>query len=77
MFPLLSNASTDAAVFNSAFPVRDYTVVGSGVGGATGLALAGIYDAAPAGTFTPSSPRLINVSFSNRLWRAAASRSAS
>lgn len=61
-FPFAAATSRDAAIYRAALPARDYTVQVTAVGGATGLALAEIYDAAPAGTFTAASPRLINVS---------------
>jgi len=61
-FPFASPSSKDAAVFAPGFGLGPYTVVVSGVGGATGTALAEIYDATPSGTFAPTSPRLINVS---------------
>ena len=39
-----------------------YTAQVSGYSGDTGVALAEVYDATPAGTYTPSTPRLINLS---------------
>ena len=53
--------SKDAAAYET-LPAGGYTVQVSGVGGATGTVIAELYDATPAGTFTASTPRLINVS---------------
>jgi hypothetical protein len=39
-----------------------YTAQISGASGDTGIALAEVYDNTPAGTYTPASPRLINIS---------------
>jgi hypothetical protein len=61
-FAYTSAASKDAAVFNPAFASGSYTVQVSGVGGSTGTVIAEIYDATPAGTYTLSTPRLVNVS---------------
>ncbi len=61
-FAYPSATSQDAAVFQT-LPARDYTVsVSSAVPNASGSVLAEIYDATPAGTFTATTPRLINVS---------------
>ncbi len=57
-----SATSRDAAVFNPAMAAGGYTVQVSGVGGATGVVIAEIYDATPDDEFTASTPRLINVS---------------
>jgi hypothetical protein len=66
-FPFASATSKDAAVFNPAFASRDYTVQVGSVGGATGEVLAELYDATAAGTFGPTTPRLINVSVSKQI----------
>ncbi|MEI7552651.1 MAG: fibronectin type III domain-containing protein, partial [Verrucomicrobiota bacterium] len=59
-FPLSSAASKDAALYLT--PASGvYTVQVTGVGGATGIALAEIYDASGSDC-TASTPRLINVS---------------
>jgi M6 family metalloprotease-like protein len=60
-FPLNAN-SRDAALYNGALPSAAYSAQLSGVGGATGIALAELYDVTPAATFGPATPRLINVS---------------
>ncbi|HMD61399.1 MAG TPA: hypothetical protein VKG78_08205, partial [Opitutaceae bacterium] len=39
-----------------------YTANVSGQNGDTGVALAEVYDDTPAGTYTPSSPRIVNIS---------------
>ncbi len=54
-------ASLDSALVQTLAPGA-YTAVVSGVSGDTGVALAEVYDNTPAGTFTPSSPHLVNVS---------------
>jgi hypothetical protein len=61
-FAFTSPTSSDAAIFQTSLASGSYSVIASGVGGTTGLCLAEIYDATAAGTFTPSTPRLINVS---------------
>ena len=66
-FAYASTASRDAAIFNPTLPVGSYTVQVTGVGGATGTVIAELYDATPAGTFAPSTPRLINVSVLKRI----------
>jgi hypothetical protein len=60
-FPLSSTTSKDSALFGSIAP-GSYTVQITGNGGTTGVALAEIYDATPAGAFSITTPRLINVS---------------
>ena len=60
-FAFSSTTSKDAAVYTSpAGGVYSVKVLGSA--GTTGIALAEIYDATPAGTFTATTPRLVNVS---------------
>jgi hypothetical protein len=44
-----------------------YTAQISGQSGDTGVALAEVYDATPAGTYTPTTPRLISVSARNHV----------
>jgi len=61
-FAYVSAASKDAAVHNTTMPAGNYTVQVSGVGGATGTVIAELYDATPSASFTPATPRLINVS---------------
>jgi hypothetical protein len=60
-FPL-SAGSRDAALYQSTLPSATYSAQVSGVGGATGVALAEIYDVTPGAAFTPGTPRLVNVS---------------
>jgi len=60
-FPL-APASADAVVFQPSLAPGGYSALVAGKNGGTGVALAEIYDATAAGTYTPSSPRLINVS---------------
>jgi hypothetical protein len=54
-------SSKDAALLSS-LPPGPYTVQVSGASGDTGVALAEVYDATPAGAYTPATPRLVNVS---------------
>jgi YVTN family beta-propeller protein len=59
-------AWTDASSHDSALleslPGGSYTAEISGAGGDTGVALAEVYDATPAASYTPASPRLVNIS---------------
>lgn len=60
-FPLASAISKDAAlVFSTTGGVYTAQIVGAGA--STGVALAEIYDATPAGDYTLSTPRLLNAS---------------
>ncbi len=61
-FALTAPSSKDAALYNPVTPAGSFTVQLTGNGGMTGIALAEIYDATPAGTFTAATPRLTNVS---------------
>jgi arabinan endo-1,5-alpha-L-arabinosidase len=54
-------ASLDSAIV-ATLSAGPYTAEVSGARGDTGVALAEIYDATPSGTFTASSPRLVNLS---------------
>jgi hypothetical protein len=61
-FALAPPTGRDAALFEPALPSGPYSVQVNGVGGASGIVLAEIYD---AGSFDPgnaSSPRLVNLS---------------
>jgi kumamolisin len=57
-----SNASSHDSALVENLQGGPYTAQISGQSGDTGVALAEVYDATPAGTYTPSSPRLINLS---------------
>ena len=62
-FPLASNSSLDAALVQALPSVSGgYSVQVAGKNSATGNTLAEIYDNTPAGTYTSTTPRLINVS---------------
>lgn len=61
-FPFESGASKDAAIFNPSFAPGGYSVQVTGTGGATGVALAEIYDATPTDSYSATTPRLVNVS---------------
>jgi sugar lactone lactonase YvrE len=60
-FPWTNTSSLDSALIENAAPGA-YTAQINGRSGDTGVALAEIFDTAPAGTYTPSSPRLVNIS---------------
>lgn len=60
-FPFSSPASRDAAALAS-ITTRDNSVRVSAVGNGTGAVIAEIYDATPAASFAPTTPRLVNVS---------------
>jgi hypothetical protein len=72
--PVISSAAANAGAFAWSDPssadsalveslaVGPYTANISGAGGDSGVALAEVYDETPAGTFTPSTPHLVNVS---------------
>jgi hypothetical protein len=61
-FALRSNTSKDAALYNASFSPGRYSTWITGNNGTTGIALAEIYDATPAASYTAATPRLINVS---------------
>lgn len=60
-FAWTSPTSHDSALVDSLAPGA-YTAQVTSAGGNSGIALAEIYDATPAGTYSPSSPRLTNLS---------------
>ena len=60
-FPWSDTSSHDSALLKS-LPAGAYTANVSGQNGDTGVALAEVYDDTPAGTYTPSSPRIVNIS---------------
>jgi hypothetical protein len=53
--------SKDAALLET-LPEGAYTAQIAGESGDLGVALAEIYDAAPAGSYTPTTPRIVNIS---------------
>jgi hypothetical protein len=61
-FAYVTANSKDAAIYNGAVTPGSNSVKVSGVGGATGTVIAELYDSTPSGTFTTTTPRLINVS---------------
>jgi hypothetical protein len=61
-FAYASASSKDAATFSPAAEATSYTVQVTGVGGSAGAVIAEVYDGTPVGSFTASTPRLINVS---------------
>jgi hypothetical protein len=60
-FPWSVPTSHDAALVETLL-AGNYTAEVAGEGGDSGVALVEIYDATPAGTYTPASPRLVNLS---------------
>jgi probable HAF family extracellular repeat protein len=60
-FPWTSASSHDSALLET-LAGGSYTAEVTGSSGDTGVALAEIYDATPAASYTPSSPRLVNIS---------------
>jgi len=65
-FALTNSASLDAALVTALAPVSGgYTVQVSGNTAASGTTLAEIYDDTAANAYTPSTPRLINISSNN------------
>jgi glycosyl hydrolase family 44/Ig-like domain-containing protein len=60
-FPWASAASHDSALLES-LQGGSYTAQVAGQSGDSGVALVEVYDATPAGTYTPASPRLVNIS---------------
>ncbi len=61
-FALSPATSRDAALYVPNLSSAAYTAQISGVGGASGIVLAEVYDATPAASFDATTPRLINVS---------------
>ena len=60
-FAFGNSSSHDSALLES-LSSGPYTAQVAGQGGDTGVALIEVYDATPAGTYTPSTPRLVNIS---------------
>ena len=65
----LAAGSKDAALLGNAVTAGGYSVQITGVGGATGVALAELYDLTPAASFGASTPRLINISARTQVGR--------
>ena len=61
-FAFAAPNSRDAALLHSGFGPGSYSMQVTAATGASGVALAEIYDATAAGAFTTSSPRLVNLS---------------
>jgi hypothetical protein len=66
-FPLTEKGSLDAGLVISLSNPSGYTVQITGNNNGSGFALAEVYDATPAATYTPSVPRLINLSSQTNL----------
>ncbi len=60
-FPWGNTSSHDAALLET-LGAGPYTAQISGESGDTGIALAEVYDETPSGSYTPATPRLINIS---------------
>ena len=60
-FAWTNPASHDSALLEK-LPAGPYTAQVSGASGDTGVALAEVYDATPSASFSPASPRLVNIS---------------
>jgi sugar lactone lactonase YvrE len=60
-FPWTVPTSHDSALLET-LAAGPYTAQVSGQSGDSGVALAEVYDATPAGSYTPASPRLVNIS---------------
>jgi hypothetical protein len=60
-FPWSDTSSHDSALLESLAPGA-YTANVSGQSGDTGVALAEVYDDTPTGTYTPGTPRIVNIS---------------
>ena len=60
-FPWNSPTSHDSALFEN-LPGGNYTAQIAGQSNDTGVALVEVYDATPTATYTPASPRLVNLS---------------
>ena len=61
-FGLSDPSSKDSALYLPSLAPNSYTAQVAGAGGDTGVALAEVYDATPAGTYAPSKPRIVNIS---------------
>lgn len=61
-FAYAGPATKDSAIFLPTAASGSYSVKVSGVGGATGLVLAELYDATPTASFGPTTSRFLNVS---------------
>jgi hypothetical protein len=59
-FAWSSPSSHDSALLET-LPGGAYTAQIAGQSGDTGVALAEVYDATPAGTYTPTTPRIVNI----------------
>jgi arabinogalactan endo-1,4-beta-galactosidase len=57
-----SDPSSHDSALDTTLRAGPYTVQVAGQGGDTGIALAEVYDATPAGTYTLATPRLVNLS---------------
>lgn len=60
-FAWSDSSSHDAALLET-LGLGPYTAQIAGESGDTGIALAEVYDATPAGTYTPTTPRIVNIS---------------
>ena len=61
-FALTNPASLDSAIYSPTLAPGSFSAEVQGNSGDIGVALAEVYDATPNGSYTPSSPRLTNIS---------------
>jgi sugar lactone lactonase YvrE len=69
-FPWFDYSSHDSALVET-LPTGPYTALVAGASGDSGIALAELYDATPAGAYSPSTPRLINISARTQVGQGA------
>jgi YVTN family beta-propeller protein len=69
-FSWTDTSSHDSALVET-LPTGPYTALVTGASGDSGIALAEIYDAAAAGTYSPTTPRLINISARTQVGQGA------
>ena len=69
-FPWFDYSSHDSALVET-LPAGSYTALVAGASGDSGIALAELYDATPEGTYSPSTPRLINISARTQVGKGA------
>ena len=71
-FTWINSTSHDSALLET-LPSGPYTAEISGQSGDTGVALVEVYDATPNGSYTPVSPRLVNISARVQVGKGASS----
>jgi hypothetical protein len=61
-FAFANAGSRDAAIYQQSLTTGNYTVEVTDNSGGSGIVLAELYDATPSAAYSPSTPRLVNVS---------------